>query len=115
MRSMFFRYLILTGAIFGFLSFSLPAKAIMVKPGTPAKLRHEKAKKVNRQIRSEIFSEWKGETLITESGKYCILPSVKVCDYAHTRNGKQQYKHQPIVDLVYVNHKLRRVIIRPCK
>jgi len=115
MRSMFFRRLVLTGAIFGFLAFSLPAFAITGEPGTSPKLHHAKTKKVNQQIRSEIFSEWKGETLVTESGKYCISPSVKVYDYAHTRDGKQQYEHQPIVDLVYINHKLKRVIIRPCE
>jgi len=115
MRSMFFRRLVLIGAIFGFLGLSLPVFAIMGEHGTSAKLHHEKTKKVNQKIKSEIFSEWKGETLVTESGEYCISPSVKVYDYAHTRDGKQQYKHQPIVDLVYINHKLKRVIIRPCE
>ena len=115
MKSIRFHRLVLCGVVIGFLGFSLQAYPVMVKPGTFAGVHHKKTKRVDRHVKSEVFSEWKGETLVTDSGKYCISASVKIYDYAHTRDGKRQYKHQPIVDLVYINHKLSQVIIRPCK
>ena len=116
MKLVTLRRLTFVGILFGFLGmFSLAANAIVLVPGSVSGSRHENKEKVNQINRTEIFQKWEGKTLVTESGKYELSSSVKVYDYAHTRKGNQQYEHQPIVDLIYVNNELKRVVIRPCK
>ena len=107
--------LILLGVFAGILVSVKPVDAITVKPGTFSKTNHRKVEKINYEVKSEIFKGWKGDILSTETGKYPLSASVKLYDFAHTKDGKREYKHQPIVDFVYINGKLKQVIIRPCK
>ena len=92
----------------------MPSSAMMCVSRSGSKKSIGNHKDVDRKVKSEIFKEWDGNTLITETGKYNLSPSVKVYDYAKTRSG-EEYEHQPIVDFIYLNHELREVVIRPCK